>query len=210
MKENKELTFKELKKRVESTKGKKVPGKRQLYESGSPVVMTRVMEDQSKITVFNSGFAILDTPAGSTVLRVDRCGGYTYYSQTQELGITEDEFDEMDWAVRLLIEGEDRLIHNQNAIGEYWMSAYGDDANDWGVTEDPTEGIVDMMAYSDLLKEVMEVLTPRQRLVVSMRYMEEYTLQQIADHLGISHQAVSTTLNDAKKKVQKNFNKYYF
>ena len=48
------------------------------------------------------------------------------------------------------------------------------------------------------------MMTERQRAVVTMYYIDGMGVQEIAAVYGISHQAVSVTLSDVKKKFQKN------
>ena len=57
---------------------------------------------------------------------------------------------------------------------------------------------------NELLELAFSMMTERQRAVVTMYYLDGMGVQEIAAVYGISHQAVSVTLSDVKKKFQKN------
>ena len=57
---------------------------------------------------------------------------------------------------------------------------------------------------NELLELAFSLMTERQRAVVTMYYLDGMGVQEIAAVYGISHQAVSVTLSDVKKKFQKN------
>jgi len=53
-----------------------------------------------------------------------------------------------------------------------------------------------------LAEQALASLTPQQRLVVVMKYLDDQTDQDIADKLGIARGTVAATLNQAKKKLK--------
>ena len=69
------------------------------------------------------------------------------------------------------------------------------------------EDMIDKEIFFDLEK-AFSMMTERQRAVVTMYYLDGMGVQEIADVYGISHQAVSVTLSDVKKKFQKNRKKF--
>ena len=110
---------------------------------------------------------------------------------------------EMDWWVRLLMEGEDRLIHNQNARverNEYSLESWSEDYQ--GYSDDLQE----QLEIQEVLTEALAMLTDRQREVVQYYYVEGLGEKEIARIYGISQQAVSLTLSDARKKLYKRKN----
>jgi RNA polymerase sigma factor (sigma-70 family) len=202
------MTLKELQNRIEKTLGKDLPTAAWLRADNSPLVVFRELEGGTKLSVYQNGFALYQTEGGSTVFRVDYCGGYTYFGRIGQTDLTEEYFAETDWWVRLLMEGEDRLTHNRKVLTEKYESYYEGDSeafyNICGTEPAPMEAIV----TNELLEKAFSMMTERQRAVVTMYYLDGMGVQEIADVYGISHQAVSVTLSDVKKKFQKKRKKF--
>ena len=108
------MTLKELKNKIERTMGKALPTAAYLRAGNSRLVASCELDGGTKLSVYQNGFALYQTIGGSTVFRVDYCGGYTYFGRTEQTELSEDSFADTDWWVRLLMEGEDRLTHNRN------------------------------------------------------------------------------------------------
>ena len=199
------MTLKELQKRIERTGGKDLPTAAWLRAGNSPLAVSREIAKSGKLSVFVNGFALYETEDGSTVFRVDYCGGYTYFGANTEDTLSEEFFAETDWWVRLVVEGEDRLTHNRNARTEKNTSLYECDELVLAAACEFDEEIM----LQELVEEVLLLMTPRQREVVKLYYLDELGVEEIASQYGISHQAVSETLSAAKKKVQKNRKKFW-
>lgn len=193
------MTLKELLNQIESTVGKTLPTAACL-RVGCQVAAIQQIEENGTLIVYQNGFALYEVEGACTVLRADHCGEYCYYGRQTQATISYEDFSEMDWWVRLLIEGEDRLIHNQNARMERH--------------ECPLElSCAELQTYSDGFQEQLEtretltaafdILTKRQREVVQYYYIEGLDEKEIARIYGISQQAVSLTLSDARKKLHK-------
>ena len=198
------MTLKELQNRIERTAGMDLPTAAWLRAGNSPLVVSRELEGGTKLSVYQNGFALYQTEGGSTVFRVDHCGGYIYFGRNEQTELSEDFFANTDWWVRLLIEGEDRLTHNRKVLSEKYESFYeGDSEAFYNVcgTEPPP---LDALMTNELLEKAFSMMTERQRAVVTMYYIDGMGVQEIAAVYGISHQAVSVTLSDVKKKFQKN------
>lgn len=199
------MTLKELQKQIESTMGKELPTAAWLRAGNCPLAVCREITESGKLSVYVNGFALYEADCGSTVFRVDYCGGYTYFGANTEESLSEEFFADTDWWVRLVMEGEDRLTHNRNVRAEKNMSLYEVDELALTTVCEAEEEIF----LQELVKEVLSILTPRQREVVRLYYMDGFGLAEIASLYGISHQAVSETLYAAKKKIQKNPKKFW-
>ncbi|MGI5184011.1 SigE family RNA polymerase sigma factor [Dactylosporangium sp. CA-152071] len=69
----------------------------------------------------------------------------------------------------------------------------------------PEEAIADPSERSDLrlvLREALRVLTPRQRAVIVLRYLDDMTEQQVADLLGCSTGTVASLTSRALSKLR--------
>lgn len=199
------MTLKELQKQIERTAGKDLPTAAWLRAGNAPLAISREITKTGKLSVFVNGFALYETEDGSTVFRVDYCGGYTYFGANTEDTLSEEFFADTDWWVRLVMEGEDRLTHNRNARTEKYTSLYEFDELVLSAACEFDKEII----LQELVEEVLSLMTPRQQEVVKLYYLDELGVAEIASQYGISHQAVSETLSAAKKKFQKNRKKFW-
>lgn len=53
-----------------------------------------------------------------------------------------------------------------------------------------------------MVREALQRLTPRDTEILLLKYNEEWSYHQIADHLGISHSAVETRLFRARQRLR--------
>lgn len=192
------FTFKALRGMVDATKGKVLPTARALRESGASVIASTEVADSS-LTVYESGFYTYATPAGTTVYAVDRCDDYAYEGGDV---VPDELFDDEDWAVRLLLFGEDRLEHNNDVRERGNHFSYSADTTERGDLRDPHDFVADL-ENRDLVERMMACLTEKQRRVVRMQFAEGLTHQQIADCLGIARQVATRRIESAIKKLTK-------
>lgn len=198
------MTLKELQNKIDKTMGKKLPTAAWLRAGNCDVAASREITERGKLSVFANGFALYETDCGSTVFRVDYCGGYTYFGSNMADRLSEEFFADTDWWVRLVMEGEDRLTHNRNIRTERYESFY--DYDDEALSEIYTESMQEDFMRRELLEQIFSMMTKRQREVVTLYYLDGLGVSEIAAIYGISHQAVSVTLSDVKKKFQKKRN----
>ena len=196
------MTLKELQDQIERTIGKELPTAARLRDGNCPVVVSRAITATGKLSVFANGFALYETECGCTVFRVDYCGGYTYFGANTENSLSEEFFADKDWWVRLVMEGEDRLTHNRNARTEKHESFY--EFNDVALSSYCTESVQEEFILREMVEQLFSMMTQRQKEVVKLYYIDGLGVKEIAAIYGISHQAVSVTLSDVKKKFQKN------
>ena len=118
------MTFKDLKKLVElpSYKEQRVPTVKALEVSGVPVVAEKILENHGSISVYQNGYVIYRAHKRVTVFSLRNCVHYKY-DALEGAGhhIEEEEFDEYEWHIRLVLEGEDRILMNYE-IQDEWFS----------------------------------------------------------------------------------------
>ncbi len=198
------MTLKELQNKIEKTMGKALPTAAYLRAGNSPLAASRELDGGTRLSVYQNGFALYQTEGGSTVFRVDYCGGYTYFGRNEQTELSEGFFADTDWWVRLLIEGEDRLTHNRNVMVEKYESFYeGDSEAYYNIcgTEQPMHG---ELMQQERIEAMLSVLTVRQRQLVTLYYIDGLGMKEIAKVCGISFQAVSIALAESRKKFEKN------
>ena len=198
------MTLKELQSKIERTLGKELPTAAKLRSGISPLVVCHDFDGGAQLFVYKNGFALYQSLGRSTVFRVDACGGYTHFGRTEKSELDEKFFRDTEWWVRLMIEGEDRLTHNQTSLAERHESLYEASMDTAADTEDLLKNII----LRETLEAAFSLMTERQREIVVMYYIDGMGVKEIAAIYGITHQAVSVTLSDVKKKFRKNRNKF--
>lgn len=123
------MTFKELKKLVKLPlyKEQRVPTVKALEESGVSVVAEKILENHGSISVYQNGYVIYRAHKRVTVFSLRNCVHYKY-DALEGAGhhIEEEEFDEYEWHIRLVLEGEDRIFMNYEIIQGKWMPSRED------------------------------------------------------------------------------------
>jgi RNA polymerase sigma factor (sigma-70 family) len=199
------MTLRELLEKVEHNQGTVMPTAKKLREMNCPIVAQKETLNDSTLTVYQNGFALYQVGKRQTVFRADYCGGYIYFTRTGQTPVQEEFFLEAEWWVRLVMEGEDRMVHNQNVRNERNEVPYGEQVF---AHEEEQPDLLGAIVRQELLEEAYSLMTEKQRLVVELYYLEQLTLQEIADRLDVTFQAVSACLTSAKKRVRKRLSRY--
>ena len=195
----KHISLRELCGLVEKTAGKKLPTARALRESGIPVVVRAEIGVSGELTVYQNGFYTYRVAGCTTVYAVDRCAGYSYDSgEALDAAFFEDE----EWTLRLMLTGEDRLMHNGNRREEKPRAFSLDEK---GANWDRSDGIdfTACVADRDAAARLLSHLTVKQRQVAERYFIAGQTQEAIQQELGISRGAFLDRLNGAIKKLQR-------
>lgn len=208
---NAHITLRELKARVETVLEKKIPGYKQLMEMKS-VAVARTMVNGAVITAYQNGYAVYEADDAHTVLDVNRCGDYRYdFTDGTCQVVPAEVFEEAEWSVRLVMEGERRLENNRSKISrdyeEFALACDGSDWTDAAMIDFMEKENAEMLADEELRKlyAAMSKLTERQTEVIQLYFYKGMTLQEIAEELGMSKPAVHYSMQGALKKIRKSF-----
>ena len=208
---NAHISLRELKKRVDKVLEQKIPGYKQLMEM-NPVVAARTVVNDATITAYTNGYAVYEADDAHTVLDVNRCGDYRYdfNDGTYEV-VPAEVFEDAEWSVRLVMEGERRLENNRSKISrDYEEFALSCDGSDWAeasMIDFMEEENAEMLADEELRKlyAAMSKLTERQQDVIQLYFYKGLTQDEIADELGISQAAVHRMMDRGLKMLRKIF-----
>mgnify|MGYP007027128112 FL=1 len=165
------MTFKDLKKLVElpSYKEQRVPTVKALEVSGVPVVTEKVLENHGSINVYQNGYVIYRAHKRVTVFSLRDCVHYKY-DAAEGAGhhIEEAEFDDYEWHIRLVLEGEDRIFMNYEIIQGKWMPSREDREYKEEILEgvDDAVSTLERMISEERVEELLSTLTDLQRKVV--------------------------------------------
>ena len=158
------MTFKDLKKLVElpSYKEQRVPTVKALEVSGVPVVTEKVLENHGSINVYQNGYVIYRAHKRVTVFSLRDCVHYKY-DAAEGAGhhIEEEEFDEYEWHIRLVLEGEDRIFMNYEIIQGKWMPSREDREYREEILEGVDEAVstLERMISEERVEELLSTLT---------------------------------------------------
>ena len=135
---NAHISLRELKNTVAAVIEKKLPKYAQLMEM-YPVIAARTVVGGATLTAYENGYAVYEEDGAHTVMAINRCGDYRYdfNDGTYEV-VPAAVFEDAEWSVRLVMEGERRMESNRSktvAINE--AASLDCDGSDWSdaVTE---------------------------------------------------------------------------
>lgn len=208
---NADITLHELKKRIDVVVEKKLPSFKTLMEL-KPVVVARTIVKDAVLTVYQNGYAVYEMDgAHTTVIAVNRCSDYCYNFTDGTYQVMPIEiFEDIEWNVRLLMEGEHRMEHNRNKrAADVEKVSLKCDGSDWSavvtvdfLNEDNANALADRERCR--LYAAMSKLTERQAEVLQLYFYKGMNQAKIAKKLGIGQRAVSYSLMSALKKIRKN------
>ena len=196
------LTLQDLKWIVkEPETGKKVPTARYLLEQGEQVVS---MENGGKVQllVFREGYVLYRIGKYTTVFPVHSCGDYCYENNGQQICVDASFFEQKEWYLRLLLEGEDRLAKNRETCHRGKSVSHHAVSEEWFLLSSPTLPPLEQLIEKEQILELMGLLTERQRDIVILYFCYGETQWEIAKELGITQPTVSQTLMAALRRMR--------
>ena len=209
--ENAHITLRELKNKIDAVTEKKLPKYAQLMEK-NPVVVAQTSVNGATLTAYQNGYAVYEMDGAHTVMAVDRCGDYRYdFNDGTYQVVPAEVFEEAEWSLRLIMEGERRMEHTRSVINsnneEFMLSNDGSDWCEVAMVDFMEAENAEMLADQELrrLYAAMGKLTERQKEIIELYYFKGMTQQEIAEELGIGQRAVSHSLEGALKKLKKVF-----
>ena len=119
--------------------------------------------------------------------------------------LPEQFFEKEPWYVRLVLEGEDRLEHNQRAKEQERTASYSAISEEWQVMGNLEGNPLKHLVERENLKEILQCLTERQRTAVSLCFFQQKTQSEAAKELGITSPAVSAILSQAARRLRKKY-----
>ena len=177
-----------------------------------PMAVAQTTVNDASLTVYENGYAVYEVDGAHTVMAVDRCGDcrYDFTDGTYQI-IPAEEFENMEWSIRLLMEGERRMEHNRNKTSDkFENTALECDGSDWSaavMVDFMDECKAEVLADKELkrLYAAMSKLTERQSEIIQLYYYKGMSQYEIADELGIRQQSVDRILKQAVNRLRKNF-----
>ena len=175
----------------------RVPSVKALLEAKVPIIVKELLSEQAEVSVYQNGFVLYRVGKRATVFPLHSCKEYIYDSNIEALtNINERFFDNENWYIRLILEGEDRLVKNQEVRNGKKTISYSAVAEDWNELREEDSTLAHLI-LCETMEEALLLLTENQR------YLDEVSQREIAKELGVSNQAVSDMIRKAIRRVQK-------
>ena len=148
------LTLKKVKELVEApSHAKRTPSPKMLFEEGI-VLLRREFDQGSHLTVYNSGYVLFSAGKRNTVFHIhDCCGDYAYDAAEGKGDVIKEEyFENCEWHIRALFEGERKMEDNQAKCEDAGRSnvcvSYHALSEDWSEIADRTINMLEkIMEY---------------------------------------------------------------
>ena len=209
--ENAHITLRELKAKIDAVTEKKLPKYAQLMAQ-NPVAVAQTTVNGATLTAYQNGYAVYEMDGAHTVMAVERCGDYRYdFTDGTYQVVPAEVFEEAEWSLRLIMEGERRLEHTRSVINsnneEFMLSNDGTDWCEVAMVDFMEAENAEMLADEELrrLYAAMGKLTERQREIIELYYFKGMTQQEIADELGIARPVVAKSMKASLNKLKKFF-----
>ena len=181
-----------------------MPTAKYLRETGR-VIAERQLKNNTWIAAYQNGYALYHACGHSTVFPVHTCGAYLYASSGVSSYLPEQFFEKEPWYVRLALEGEDRLEHNQRAKEQERTASYSAISEEWQVMGNLEGNPLKHLVERENLEEILQCLTERQKTAVSLCFFQQKTQREAAKELGITSPAVSAILSQAARRLRKKY-----
>lgn len=153
------LTLKKVKELVEApSHAKRTPSPKMLFEEGI-VLLRREFDQGSHLTVYNSGYVLFSAGKRNTVFHIhDCCGDYAYDAAEGKGDVIKEEyFENCEWHIRALFEGERKMEDNQAKCEGAGRSnvcvSYHALSEDWSEIADRTINMLEKIIENTLVWE---------------------------------------------------------
>ena len=118
--------------------------------------------------------------------------------------VEENFFDDQPWYVRLILEGEDRLWRNRETREHNNCISYSCISEEWCELADKGQCLLERIIAEETVRELMNLLTERQRQMIHRIYFQQKTQKEVSHELGITVPAVSKCISQAMQKMRNN------
>lgn len=198
------LTLRELKEKVVAAeKMNRVPTFGTLRKMNIPIVVKEVLGGQTEVTVYENGLVSYVSGNHATVFPLHSCGGYIYGSNmSPEQKLSPEFFENERWYIRLMLEGEDRIVKNTDKREDRNTISYSAVAEDWDALG-VEDCLLDALMEAETVECILRPMTEKQRIVMTKHYLEQIGQAQIGADMGISQQAVSDMIRKAICRARK-------
>lgn len=197
------LNLKKLKELVHAPHHiKAVPSAKSLRESGDEIVAQRKIHSDGEVVVYQSGYVVYRSDKRVSVFHLHDCGDYEYAGlEGSHERIEEAYFNEQEWHLRVLLEGEDRLVSNQARREERNHVSYSAVAEDWAEMAETGAGILEKLVEGDTVHRLLHGLDELQKRIVHHHVFLGKSQREVAREFGLEQWKVNRAFHRAVKHM---------
>ena len=190
------------------------PHKTILRESGALVLAEIMIDDDTLLEVFDNGFVLYETDLHYTVFPFrDALKDYCYESVASDSRsgsqIPLTLFYDMPWVFRVLMEAEDRVVHNMYTSPAIENSASLEHVMDYLVKiRDVSHDKLDIILRKELteiLRQSEQSLTDYQRYLIKSVFSDERSIRELTEEQKKSRQAIEDVISRGLINMRKVF-----
>ena len=149
----------------------------QSYSAAVTSTISALQLSRPSVTSYENGYAVYEEDGAHTVMAIDRCGDYRYdfNDGTYEV-VPAAVFEDVEWSVRLVMEGEHRMENNRSkAVAINEAASLDCDGSDWSdavMVDFMDEENAEMLAEEEIRKlyAAMSKLTERQQEIIQLYF----------------------------------------
>lgn len=123
--------------------------------------------------------------------------------------IQEEYFENCEWHIRALFEGERKMEESQvkcEVAGQTNVGvSYHAVSEEWGEMADRTINMLEKIIENEAVNAMLAVLTDKQRDLIHQQFVLGKTHQEIADDMGMSRGSVTRAVNQALERIRRKF-----
>lgn len=209
------MTLKELEERIRKVEGKIYVAR---LREGCYEIVAQAEVDGATLLVTSTGQVIYKIGNRMTTFSLAECGGYRYASANGEIiEVSIEDFEEMDWTVRVLMEGEKRLEENlQRQVRAYETTeGLGRDGTCVDALSNDKRMLItaknidplDEMIEREGFEEMISGLNRSRKTLARELYWENKSCHEVAEEQGKTYNAVKHMDYQIRKAVRKELEK---
>lgn len=216
------MILRELMEQVNGEKEKGQIGKEQLKSvAGEPIASDSMRMGANgalvSIQVFGNGYVLYEEDGKCTVFHLSdiRGKGKEYETVKESFGskkertVPDEVYMNEDWKLRLLLEGNERIQHNQEKREsdhvQFHYSEYSEDMKELGYEPELLEELLNEIKKEEgrrVIEAVRASMKPAQWKIYVLVEGVGFRQREVAEKLGITQQAVSKEYCKAKAIVE--------
>lgn len=158
------------------------------------ILMKEIIDKSTSVTLYKNGLVLYQVDARYSIFPLPEPGSYLYEGNKCEQ-VDASFFENENWYIRLILEGEDLLARNQEKLDiRHHLFSHDTDYFKEEDRKDPSLDLLDKLVVQEMCQEILSHMNEKQRFIFIAYYVERWQQKEIAKELQMSQQAVAKCL----------------